>query len=100
MRVQGTAHRSSSPGVSRGSYCTKCVDKEPRNGELVARLFAVALERVPLGSEGGEVVAVGFARLLVGDIGVERVAGVGDLQGAVFAFGRPQFRGRGAVARL
>ena len=51
-------------------------------------------------AEGGESVAVGFARFPVGGVGVQRVAGVGDLFAAVAALDRAQLRGRGAVARL
>src|SRR4051812_20247267 len=55
-----------------------------------AGLLAAALEGVPLGAEGADVVAVGFAGLFVLDEHVEGMAGVGHLRRPVFAFGRAQ----------
>src|SRR6476660_8937467 len=43
-------------------------------------------------------VAVGFARALVLDEGVDRVAGVRDLQSAVLALGRPELGGHRTFA--
>ena len=76
-------------GQTRRSWARAAAARTARGAwpKLVAGLLAAAFEGVPLGAEGADVVAVGFAGLFVLDEGVEGMAGVGHLHRPVFAFG-------------
>ena len=61
-----------SEGMFLGGLRPGPAARSGRRERLALGLLAAGQQCVPLGAEGGEVVAVGFARLLVRDVGVER----------------------------